>query len=502
MASADKIADNSEVSGRASRRSRARAWAFRGGALLLGLMPFLLVEGFLVLLDIGRPEVHGDPFVGFRGVRPLFVLDGTGERYMIPPSRQAFFRPESFPAKKPPGEYRIFCLGGSTVQGNPFTIETSFTTWLEIALKTARPDRSWDVINCGGVSYASYRLIPILEEVLQYEPDLIIVYTGQNEFLEDRTYQHIKHRPEWISEFQELAFQSRLLTLTREAYVNAVGVPDKAAAPVLPEEVEAMLDYRGGLSYYERDEKWRRDVVQHFEFNLRRMVQLAGEADVPLILCNPVTNLRDCAPFKSQHREGLSEEERQRWQALWEQARKYFDKDMAKATSFLETALAIDDHHAGLWFELGKCYDVLGEYEKAYKAYVMAQEMDVCPLRIIEPMHAAIFEVTAETGTPLLDVRQMFERESRDGIPGGWLLVDHVHPSIDGHQMIARALLELMVALKLIPPPAPDWDDELPDQFAAHLESLDDFYFLKGEQRLKALRNWAAGRAIRFRQEE
>ena len=44
------------------------------------------------------------------------------------------------------------------------------------------------MINCGGVSYASYRLGPILDEVLGYEPDLIMLYTGHNEFLEARTY--------------------------------------------------------------------------------------------------------------------------------------------------------------------------------------------------------------------------------------------------------------------------------------------------------------------------
>ena len=31
---------------------------------------------------------------------------------------------------------------------------------LELSLRAARPEREWDVINCGGVSYASYRLVP------------------------------------------------------------------------------------------------------------------------------------------------------------------------------------------------------------------------------------------------------------------------------------------------------------------------------------------------------
>ena len=158
-------------------------------------MPLLLAEVLCILCDWGRPEELGDPFVGFRGSRPLFVRRDDQDRYVLDPDRETFFRPESFAAHKGAREFRIFCLGGSTVQGRPYAIETSFTTWLELSLQAAAPDRQWEVVNCGGVSYASYRLAPILSEILNYQPDLIIVYTGHNEFLEERTYGAIKARP-------------------------------------------------------------------------------------------------------------------------------------------------------------------------------------------------------------------------------------------------------------------------------------------------------------------
>ena len=133
---------------------------FRVLAILLGLSAVLLLEGMLRLTDWGRVADVGDPFVGFSEVRPLFVLNEQGDRYEIPLSRQTFFQPESFAAKKAPHEFRIFCLGGSTVQGRPYSIETSFTSWLELSLQAADPSRAWEVVNCGGVSYASYRLLP------------------------------------------------------------------------------------------------------------------------------------------------------------------------------------------------------------------------------------------------------------------------------------------------------------------------------------------------------
>ena len=214
--------------------SRRRHVLFRIGAICLGLSPLLVLEGVCRIGGWGTPEDVGDPFVGFSDVRPLFVLDE--DRYEIPASRQTYFRPDGFAATKPSAEFRIFCLGGSTVQGRPYSIETSFTTWLELSLQAADPSRRWEVVNCGGVSYASYRLVPIMQEVINYDPDLFIVYTGHNEFLEDRTYAHIKHRPAWLKAAHERLTNLRnvrCLPIALESF-HPSGCPQTAAGSCQP----------------------------------------------------------------------------------------------------------------------------------------------------------------------------------------------------------------------------------------------------------------------------
>ena len=51
-------------------------------------------------------------------------------------------------------------------------------------------------INAGGVSYASYRVARLMNELKQYQPDLFIVYSGQNEFLEERSYGELIKLPD------------------------------------------------------------------------------------------------------------------------------------------------------------------------------------------------------------------------------------------------------------------------------------------------------------------
>ena len=478
-----------------------RRLVFRLAAVVIGLAPFLLAEAAFTMLDWGRPTCSEDPFVSFRAVHPLFVLNDDGTRYEIGPSRLGFFRSDSFAAKKPPKEFRIFCLGGSTVQGRPFAIETSFTTWLEISLEAADPSRPWEAVNCGGVSYASYRLVPILEEVLGYEPDLIILYTGHNEFLEDRTYRHIKHLPGVVAGPCELLSRTRTYTLLRQGYLRARGRPYAAPPedrPVLESEVEAMLEYRGGLEQYHRDEKWRRDTIEHFRYNLYRMVQMAHDAGVDLLLVNPVSNLRDCAPFKTQHRDGLTAEELNEWNALVGKAADCQRNNLHQAIEYLKKAIVIDDRHAGIHYLLAKCQDALGMTDEARRSYLMAKELDICPLRILEPMNRAVLEVARQTDTSLVDVRKLYDELSDAGIPGGYLLIDHIHPSIAGHQLIARALADELVRQGVVSP-LPSWKEEEERRFREHLESLDDLYFSKGQQRLEALRCWTQGKATQVR---
>ena len=84
------------------------------------------------------------------------------------------------------------------------------------------------------------------------------------------------------------------------------------------------------------------------------------------------------------------------------------------------------------------------------------------------------------------------EKKCRDGIPGADWFLDHVHPSIQGHQQVSNALAEAMVDQGYVLP-AEDWSAERTRRYKAHVEALDDFYFVKGQQRLDTVRQWARG---------
>ena len=238
-----------------------------------------------------------------------------------------------------------------------------------------------------------------------------------------------------------MASRLRSVTLLRGVALRALtgdGPKPSTARPVLDEEANAILDYQGGLEHYHWDEAWRRSVIDHFEHNIRRMIVICQERDVPIWLVDPVSNLRDCPPFKSEHREGLTADELQQWDSLRLRAEKYYRTDMRKAIGYLEQASLIDNQYAGLFYDLAKCYDTMGMTKRAHEDYLKAKELDVCPLRILDPMNRALHRICRQRDVPLIPARSMFGQQSEDGIPGGDLLVDHVHPTALGHQAIAE----------------------------------------------------------------
>jgi hypothetical protein len=472
---------------------------FRFAAVLLGISPLLLAEIGLRAFDFGRLNEIEDPYVGFSSVRPLFVLNGARQRYEIAPSRLALFYPDSFPAEKDKGEFRVFCLGGSTVQGSPYTIETSFTTWLELSLRAAEPSRNWRVVNCGGLSYASYRLVPILNEVLAHEADLIIVYTGQNEFLEDRSYNEVKRISPLVARVHAACSNWRCYNLCRLAWIRSCRRISPSAAgnrTIMPADVDAWLDHPGGLNAYHSNDDWRRGVVEHYGRNLQRMVDCSLQAGVPLVFCNPVCNLKDCPPFKSEPSGELSGENRMRLDKKWSEARNLTNDRLARRAQLVREVLAIDDRFAAAHFLLGRCYLDEGRIAEAKNEFVRAKDEDICPLRMIEPMYEVLAQVARRNRVPLVDVRALIEDRTPDHIPGQEWLMDHVHPTISGHQLIAESLFHQMEQMGLVHA-SPEWQQQRDAAFREHLAKLDTPYFLRAKERLDGQRRWTEGRAFK-----
>ena len=128
------------------------------------------------------------------GVHPI-----SGAPPLIVNSK-GFIGPE-FEAKKPKDVYRIFSIGDSCTFGN---MDVVYPGLLHTRLNAAGNGKKFEVINAGVEGYHSgFALARLKEDVLQYQPDLVTIYVGWNDFM--------KVNPENLGEVGRYAWLGHLM---------------------------------------------------------------------------------------------------------------------------------------------------------------------------------------------------------------------------------------------------------------------------------------------------
>ena len=445
------------------------------------------VVGELVLAAFIQPVLATrDPYVGFESAVPLFVERvEDGQRALVTAKNKlAYFNAQQLPKEKRSGTYRIFCMGGSTTYGRPYDDATSFPGWLRELLPLADLSRKWEVTNAGGVSYASYRVAALMEELVQYQPDLFIIYSGHNEFLEERTYRELKQTPATVRRVTTILGRTRTYSL-----LSSWLQPEDHTFQ-LPSEVDAKLDHTVGPADYYRDEPLRAKILDHFEFNLARIVELARRKGANILLVVPTANVKDCAPFKSQHKTGLREDELETWSS-------HFDRGSAlqaaarphEALSAFEQAARIDDRYAELHYRMGLALLATRRLAEARDRLDRAIDEDVCPLRALTPMRDIVLRTAERLTVPVVDAEELLQLECLRNYghtsPGREYFLDHVHPTIDTNRLIAKAIVQRMFD-EGIARQHPSWNDKALDETTRRVTAR-----VSPETRAVALRNLA-----------
>ncbi len=474
-------------------------------AALATLAFFVIVEGTLASLTEEETAIPPDRFVGFSPSVPLMIPDwefpkqdsGSAEILRTNPAKLTWFNDQSFPKTKSPGTYRIVCLGGSTTYGRPFDDTTSFSGWLRELLPLASVPQSspndqsspidqWEVINAGGISYASYRVAAVMEELSRYDVDLFIVYTGQNEFLEWRTYSDTKNTSEttrWLSSLASRTHLGRWLQSTADAIRQ--GSQPRADQPradqpradqsasdtfVLPGEVDEMLNHSIGPADYTRDLLPHESVQRHLRANLQRMLVIAESVGARLAVVSPVSNLRDCAPFKARFSDSLDSEIEQQLAARLQAASQALqDGEVEQALADLQDIRRIDDQNAQVDFLMGQSFLLSNQPAAAKEAFERALDHDICPLRATSGIRRVISDFSQQPKVMEIDFASSLERSvnSRLGHPcfGDESFLDHVHLTIDAHRDLAVLIMREMQAQKIIAKSPDDADVMMADDF-------------------------------------
>jgi tetratricopeptide (TPR) repeat protein len=418
-----------------------RLWAFRIATVIAApALLLLLAEVALRVIGYGHRSDFTVPCT-VQGHQAFCENDRFTWQFFPP---RLFRLPYSFaiPVEKRPGTFRIFIVGESAAQGVPEP-SYGFARYLEVMLRDRFPSMTFEVVNTGISSVNSHVLLPIARDLARRQPDLFILYIGNNEVVGPYGPQTTLTPPA-----SSLFLIRTGIALKATRVGQLLGRIFQASA-----NDSAPAEWRGIQMFLQHqvpaDDPALARVYQNFQRNLSDIVTVARQSGAPVLISTVGANLKDCAPFGSLHRTDLSPGDLDHWQALVREGAALEDGGRPQAA--LErygSAAAIDDRYAELQFRIGRVHWKLGDFAAARDRFIQARDLDVLRFRADSRMNQIIRSVAAAAGpgVQLLNGEAVLADASPHGVPGRELFYEHVHLNPQGNHLMARALFQSVVA--------------------------------------------------------
>ena len=394
--------------------------AFYAIAVLIPVVFFILFELALRTFDYGKDLRLFVPVSAELGSDEYLTTNPDVASRYFP---EGYFTPlppeEVFKKHKPDNGYRVFVMGGSTTASWPYPNNILFSRVLAQRLSDTFPDKYIEVINTGIAAVNTFTLLDFTDEILAQQPDAILIYAGHNEFygaLGAGSTQTVGQSHGLIKTYLALS-KLKTFQLIRTLVDGSKKIIGGTGEGATSGHSTLMGQMVGDNSIAYNSETYL-NAKSNYEANLTEMLIKISAADVPVMLSELVSNLRDHPPF-----------------------------------------ISIDDGNnlpANMLYEWGNQLYEEGKYRVAREAYTMAKDQDGLRFRAAEDINVSIHKIAAQFGAPVVPMKAYFENASPNGIIGKELMLEHLHPNADGYMLMAEAFYHTMRKTRFVDA---EWDE-------------------------------------------
>ncbi len=363
--------------------------------ILIPVLFVLLLEFTLRIFDYGKIYEQWVPMDNGK----LTLNPDIAFRYFYNAEKVPSAENNYFDEIKEKNSYRVFVMGESSAAGFPYTPNGSFARYIRKRLGLNYPDRTIEVVNLGMSAINSYAVRDMFDGVLDKQPDLIIIYTGHNEYYGALgvgsvetlgNTRFIVNSVIWLNRFKTFELLRDLIKLISGLFSE----PENSDGTLMAQMSQRQLIPFNSEKYF--------SGIEQFEGNLRDILEMAYEEKVPVIIGTLVSNLKDQKPFES-------------------------TKDKIYPLA--------DDVFLSAKEELRN-----GNLFAADSLFRFAKDLDALRWRAPEKMNRIIENLGKEFGFPVVKLDSVFNTETKDGVAGDNLMTDHLHPNLRGYQIIGREI--------------------------------------------------------------
>ncbi|MFZ6034194.1 MAG: GDSL-type esterase/lipase family protein, partial [Melioribacter sp.] len=341
--------------------------------------------------------------------------------------------------------YRIFVLGGSSAAGYPYMPMGSYSRYLRRRLELNYPHKEIEVINLSLTAVNSYTIKDFIGEVVKQQPDLILIYAGHNEYYGALGVGSLESFGSttfsadiliFLNKFKttqlirDIIKQVSKLIFNKKAINSGTLMSQMAKEKVIPFNSEK---YKEGL--------------RQFSNNLEKIIRQTKSNNIPLIVSTVASNLKDQPPFISTEANGLP-----------------------RADSIFTLAVERARY---------------SNFKSADSLFRYAKDLDALRFRAPEELNGIIIDLAKKYNVSYIDSDSLLASSSPMKIIGDNLMTDHLHPTLEGQQLIGKLFYERIAHLKLLPEGTPKYPLEIQDSitranfFFSELDSTIAVYRIK-----------------------
>ncbi|MFO7446029.1 MAG: tetratricopeptide repeat protein [Ignavibacteriaceae bacterium] len=370
----------------------------------------------------------------------------TEDKFMLNPdiARRYFYTTESVPYSnqnsfdivKKNNSFRVFILGESSAAGYPFSPNGDFGRYIKKRLELSYPSAKIEMVNLGITAVNSYTLRDLMPGVIDQKPDLILIYTGHNEYYgalgvgsaeSFGSSRFIVNSALYLNRFKTFQLMRNILKSAAGMFAGS-GEKDSGGTLMARIAKDKLIKLNSDVYYA---------GLEQYRDNMNDILEMAKDAGVKVMLSTLTYNLKDQPPFVTASTEGFPD-----------------------ANNVFNNAIALLKQ---------------GDTAKADSLFRLAKDLDGLKFRAPEALNNITRQLGKKFNYPVVEADREFDRASPDGITGNNLMIDHLHPTLSGYQLLGKLFYNIMTDAKYLPDAEVN---SLPEE-TADSAAIANFYFSK-----------------------
>lgn len=398
---------------------------FQSIFVLLILLLIIFIELLLRLFHIG---INTEPFIKTKYVsgayinNPEFIGKYNSQTINHDLYNQKYYNYNIFDYKKADNVKRIFIVGESTPQGFPFEVNHSFSKITESVLNKIQKKYQFEIINISHTAMSSYYVADIVKKLNKFNPDLIVVYSGHNEYYGTISISTSKNY--WMNKLylimkESYIFQNIFSLLYDKTYLNDDSLMHRLAGNK-PKYINGKIDTI---------------ILTNYIKNIDSTIKYNSKHHIKSLIIQPICNILDMPPFEGQFDDRLIK--------IFTNNVNYINtmtnQRLIKKYNLLSLYPELIQNANVMYLEKFTANNKLADYSNK----LLARDLDCLPFRakkIIQEGLNQYFKYKTNDNIHYLPLYSEMANDHGYDIFGNKIFLEHVHLNMNGQIMVSQYL--------------------------------------------------------------